>query len=282
MAQGQRHRPCRGRASEDIVNSNAAGITVLGSSSSIPRPGRACSSYLLRFGGRAVVFDFGTGAYANLVRYMPAKELDAICISHLHSDHFFDLVPLRYALRYGPERRAEPLPVYVPPGGKAMLEGLGAFISGEGEAFFDGTLALHEYDPAETLLAAGAEIRFAAVPHYIDSFAMRCTVPEGVIAYSADTAFDQRVVDIATEADLFICEATLGPIGVENGDRGHCSAADAGKMAAAARVGQLALTHYGIEQDPQALLAAAAAQFKGQIDVLDDHRQLPVHHPILR
>jgi len=74
-------------------------LTVLGSSCSIPRPGRACSAYLIAGAGTRAVVDFGSGALANLRFYCEPDQLDAVVISHMHADHFFDLIPLRYALK---------------------------------------------------------------------------------------------------------------------------------------------------------------------------------------
>ena len=86
-------------------------LTIAGSSSSIPRPDRACSSYLVDDGETSIVLDLGTGAFSNLRRYVDYDRLGAVVISHMHADHFIDLIPLRYALRYGPRRRSAKLPV---------------------------------------------------------------------------------------------------------------------------------------------------------------------------
>ena len=40
--------------------------------------------------------------------------MDAVVISHLHADHFLDLVPYSYALTYAP--RQQPVPVHAWPG----------------------------------------------------------------------------------------------------------------------------------------------------------------------
>ena len=55
---------------------------------------------------------------------MDYTQLDAIVVSHMHADHFFDLVPFRYALKYGPKRRAQRMPLRLPPGGSASLDAL--------------------------------------------------------------------------------------------------------------------------------------------------------------
>src|SRR5579875_3203130 len=98
-----------------IALTATARLTIAGSSSSIPRPDRACSSYLVDNGDVPIVMDLGTGAFANLRRYVDYDRLGAVVISHMHADHFLDLIPLRYALRYGSRRPHAKLKVYLPP-----------------------------------------------------------------------------------------------------------------------------------------------------------------------
>jgi ribonuclease BN (tRNA processing enzyme) len=258
------------------VNDSIFVVTVLGSSSAIPRASRACSSYLVQMQGRTLLLDFGTGAFANLLTVCSVTDVDAIVISHLHADHFIDIVPLRYALRYGTIKRDTPLPVYVPPGSIPLLEQLASTISGERNPFYDGVIELHEYDPAQPASIAGFDINFTATQHYIDAYSISVEADGVKMVYSGDTAEDDRVITLAKDADLFICEATLGPEAVEEGDLGHCSAQGAARMADAAQVRRLALTHYGAEHNPADLGIHAARIYEGPIDVLDDGMRLSV------
>src|ERR671929_118668 len=84
-------------------------ITVLGKSPSWQDAGGACSGYLVEEGGTALLLDCGNGVFSKLRRYRDYVSIDAVVISHLHADHFLDLVPFSYALTYAP--RQQPLPV---------------------------------------------------------------------------------------------------------------------------------------------------------------------------
>ena len=84
-------------------------ITVLGKSPSWQDAGGACSGYLIEEGDTAVLLDCGNGVFAKLRRYRDYVAVDAVVISHLHADHFLDLVPFAYALTYAP--RQQPVPV---------------------------------------------------------------------------------------------------------------------------------------------------------------------------
>lgn len=220
------------------------------------------------------MLDLGTGAFANLRRYADYDRLGAVVISHMHADHFIDLIPLRYALRYGERRRAAKLPVYLPPGGLAMLRAFASAFPSEPGAFLDDVYALSEYDPSQPLAIDGATVRFAHTAHYIPAFAMRWERDGASVTYSADTAPDERVVALARETDVFLCEATLRHGAVEQGLRGHSTAADAAAMARDAGVRRLVLTHYGSESTSRDLDEAAREVFGGEILVADDHHSL--------
>ena len=247
-------------------------MTIAGSSASIPRPDRACSSYLVDDGETPIVLDLGTGALANLRRYADYDRLSAVVISHMHADHFIDLIPLRYALRYGSRRRANKLPVHLPPGGLAMLRTLVSAFANEGGEFLSDVFEIGEYDPSAPLHVEGATLRFAPTSHYIPAFAVRWDRHGASVTYSADTAPDQRVVELARESDVFLCEATLRVGEDEPGVRGHSTAADAAAMARDANVRRLVLTHYGEESTALDLDESARPIFGGEIVVADDHR----------
>ncbi len=62
--------------------------------------------------------------------------VDYIVISHMHADHFFDVIPLRYALLYGPRKRPTKVQLWLPPGGEAQLRELSNSFADEGAGDF--------------------------------------------------------------------------------------------------------------------------------------------------
>jgi ribonuclease BN (tRNA processing enzyme) len=244
---------------------------VAGSSCSIPRPGRACSSYLIESAERSIVADLGSGAFANVRRYREAEQIDAVVISHMHADHFLDVIPMRYALKYGTRTNAHRPLLYLPPGGERMLRDLvGTFASESGADFLGDVFDVRVYDPNAALVLADVTLRFAPTSHYIPTFAMRFEAAGASFAYSADTAPDERVIELAAGADAFLCEATLSPAGEAEVPRGHVSAREAARMAATAHVGRLLLSHYPASANLAELARAARAEFDGPVDVVDD------------
>jgi ribonuclease BN (tRNA processing enzyme) len=252
-------------------------VTILGSSCSIPRPGRACSSYLIESRGRAIVVDLGSGALANLHRHRRAEQIDAVFISHMHADHFLDVIPMRYALKYGERGNDRKVPLYLPPGGEAMLRRLvGAFARESRHDFLDEVFEVRTYDPQGVVRVGDAALSFAPTTHYIPTYAIRCDLDGASVTYSADTAPDPAIAALARACDLFLCEATLVPDDVEEGARGHLSAGEAAQLAAAGEVRKLVLTHYPASTGPGELRRLAKASYAGEIAVADDNDRLVV------
>lgn len=255
-------------------------LIVLGASPAAPRPGGACSGYLLRASRTRILLDCGTGVLANLLLHGGLEALSAIVISHMHADHMLDLIPFRYLVRYGGRDGAayQPprIPLYLPPGGRTVLEDIVrpilalSRIQESPERFFADVFAVAEYVPDQRLEIGDVVLRFAAVEHYIPTWAIIAEA-ERRLAYSADTGPTPALEAIAHRADLFLCEATLSPVAVAPGWRGHITA---GEAAAAARAGgarRLLLTHLW-RSDPENALAEARAVFDSPIDIAQEHR----------
>ena len=89
-------------------------LTVVGCSGSYPGPESAASCYLVEaeHDGRTwrVLLDLGSGALGPLHRFTDPLALDAILLSHLHPDHYFDISGLFVMWRYHPDGPRPRLP----------------------------------------------------------------------------------------------------------------------------------------------------------------------------
>jgi ribonuclease BN (tRNA processing enzyme) len=91
----------------------ANSFTILGSSSGMPHPNRACSGYVLRVNDRLSLIDCGGGVCSSFLHCaFDPLAIDRIFISHTHSDHICEL-PLVIQMVYLAKRK-EKLDVYVP------------------------------------------------------------------------------------------------------------------------------------------------------------------------
>jgi len=250
----------------------------MGSSSSIPCPNRACSCYLVQSRHASIVLDLGSGGFANLRQLVDYNHLDAVVITHMHADHFLDLIPLRYALKYGSLRRHGKLDVYLPPSGERMLRRLvSAFESEDSRVdFLDEVFRLHAYDDRKPIEIEDVQLRFARAIHFVEAYAIRAQINRTSVTYSADTAPCDAVVALAADTNLFLCEATLGPCETEAEPRGHSSAREAAQMGTSSGAGSLMLTHYGSSISPESLAEEARRHFKGECGVADDFLQIVV------
>jgi ribonuclease BN (tRNA processing enzyme) len=214
----------------------------------------------------------GTGAFANLREYADYDAVDAIVITHMHADHFVDVIPMRYALKYGENKRKTKMPLWLPPDGEAMLRRLVSAFAPEGDGdFLSEVFEVRTYDPNAILRLGNATLRFAQTRHYVATYAVRYEAEGTVLTYSADTAPEENVVRLARNSDLFLCEASLLRNEVEPGVRGHSSPLEAAQMAHDAEVAALMLTHYSDGQTADEMIQAARMVYSGPISCADDH-----------
>ena len=241
-------------------------LTVIGSSAVCPNPDDASSGYLFEAADKALLVDCGPGVISRLQRYLPYWQLDYVILSHLHSDHLLDLIPLRYGLRYNPKVPPDtPVSLYVPPGGHAHLEALGRLMDPQGK-FWDQELAITEYDPQATLGLGPFQVQFVPVHHYVPCWGMRITADGVTIGYSADTGPGDGLQQVAHNVDLFICEATI-PTRRGTRDPGHLTPAEAGEIARQAGAQRLLLTHTWQIAARHSYVTQAAKYFDGPVEV---------------
>ncbi len=200
-------------------------LTVLGASPSCPNPGGACSGYLVEDGGVRILLDCGTGVSGMLQKYADFRWLDAIVISHMHADHFIDLIPLRYGLRYRPgEQRTTKIPLYLPSGGSFLLHHVMAPID-DNPSFFTDFFDIVECEQGRTETVGTMSIDFLPVCHFIDANGI-IVRGSSKLGFSADSGPCEQVAEVAKDADLFICEASL-PEGYEGArGLGHMKASE--------------------------------------------------------
>jgi ribonuclease BN (tRNA processing enzyme) len=234
-------------------------VTVLGKSPAWQDAGGACSGYLVEDGPTCVLTDCGNGVFAKLRRVRDYTRTTAVVISHMHADHFFDLVSYSFALLYAPRQQPVPVarwsgvdprpkpPLFLPPGGRRVAENVVTAIGVEGliEEAFD----VSEYDPDAGLTIGSLEIAFQAVPHYVPTWAISYTDAAGSrFVFGADHRPNDEIVGFASEADLLIMESTL-PRPERAGDRGHMTPEETGDHARRAGARRLVLTHISDELD---------------------------------
>jgi ribonuclease BN (tRNA processing enzyme) len=240
-------------------------LTVLGGSPAWPNPGQAASGYVVESDGARVLVDCGSGIASELRARDPGP-LSGIVISHFHADHWFDLVPLHYAYRYGGWHERPRPQLHLPPGGRDVLDTVASVWDGSVETF-DAAFDVCEYDPHGELRLGDLRFTFAPCLHYTTCFAIKISAPAATIVYSADSAPTERLVRFARDADLFICEASLRSADGDSLERGHMDPVEAAGSAARARVLRLLLTHVPSENGAEDVLRRARESYEGPIEL---------------
>jgi ribonuclease BN (tRNA processing enzyme) len=253
-------------------------ITVLGKSPSWQDVDGACSGYLIQDGDLNLLLDCGNGVFAKMRRHIEYVDVDAVVISHLHADHFLDLVPFSYALTYAP--RQQPVPVaqypgtddpahpllFAPPGAtETFRRVVGAWGN---EDLIENAFALSEYEPGSDLEVGSLRISFTEVPHFTETFAVEMSSLNGSgrFTYGADCRPGEELIEAARDTDLLIVEATL-PRPERTGIRGHLTPAEAGDHAKRAGAKRVVITHISDELDQEWAREEASKAFGAPVDV---------------
>jgi ribonuclease BN (tRNA processing enzyme) len=215
-------------------------LTVIGCSPAWPNAGGAQSGYLVEGGGR-LLLDCGPGVLARLRANDGGwPRVDAVAITHFHLDHWGDLVPWIFGAAFGPGRDAPHPELWLPPGGEDRLRGFGERMSFAGQ--IDDVFDLHEYEDDVTFRAGGFDVTPRRLDHYSElTFGLRVQNHTSTLAYSGDTGPSARLVDLARDADLFLCEATLRE--PEPAERGHLSEDEAVEAFRASGARRLVVIH---------------------------------------
>ena len=252
-------------------------ITVLGKSPAWQDVAGACSGYLVQDQGYTVLLDCGNGVFSKLRRVCDYVDVNAVLITHLHADHFLDLVPFSYALTYAP--RQQPVPVagwpgtstpahpdlYVPAGAAAVFRQIvGAWGN---EDLIENAFELREYEAPDQLSVGPFKVRFCQVPHFTITFAVELSRNGGGrMTFGADCSPNEELVRFARDTDVLLIEATL-PRPERTGDRGHLTPREAGEHGRRARAKRLVLTHFSDELDPEWVRAEAVDAYGGPLEL---------------
>lgn len=239
-------------------------LTVLGAGPAYTaRPGAVGAAYLLQHGSDAIVLDLGQGAFTNLAGAIEPSTLQGIAISHLHPDHFIDLVSLRHYLRWDfePARRVR---VVGPSGLETRLDALHAQ-----PGFTAASLDIEGLADGRHLRMGAFDVEARLVRHTDESYGFRVTAGDGPgLVYSGDCGDADTLRPLIHPDDTLLSEASFGIDHVAPGSE-HLNAYDVGRLAAATGAGRVLLTHLLMGHDREATANAARALAGVEVDVVD-------------
>jgi ribonuclease BN (tRNA processing enzyme) len=252
---------------------------------------RASSSYLIwRDGAPRVLVDSGGGSALRFGESgATVSGLDVILLTHLHVDHTADLAALVKSSFF--EERRRPLPLFGPAGNQnfpsttRFTQILFGSSNGAWRYLNEIPIESHnvvpgEHEARQIYDSAGIRIVAARVIHGgVPAIAYRVEADNVSIAFSGDTDGNNGNLEkLARNANLLVAHNAVaeGATGVERSL--HMPPSVIGKIAAAAAVKQLVLSHrmlrtLGRETES---LAAIRSSYSGAVTFADDLQCFPV------
>jgi len=107
---------------DDLLDDGDLHVVLCGTGSPLPALDRAAACTAVLAGGHFVLVDVGPGSNANLGLWrMPSNRIDAILLTHFHSDHIAELGEV--GMQSWALGREAPLKVYGPPGIERVVGG---------------------------------------------------------------------------------------------------------------------------------------------------------------
>ena len=250
-------------------------VTVLGCSGSVVGPDSPASGYLLTAPDTPpLVIDFGGGVLGALQRYADPNAV-SVLLSHLHADHCLDLPGPFVWRRPHPTPATERGLIYGPGDTWARLAAASSPLGGDLDDFTD-VFEVNEWADGQAVQIGALSVLPRLVSHPTESFGLRITDPSGAtLVYSGDTGVCESLAELASGADVFLCEAswTDAP---ERPKHLHLSGAEAGRVAKRAGVGRLLLTHIPPWTAREDVISEAKAEFDGPVHAVSPGEAIDV------
>ena len=268
-------------------------LTILGSGCPSVDLERHGPSALIDCGkGAKILIDCGSGVTQRLLEHgVTGKEIDALLLTHLHSDHIVDLFQLIISSWH--QGRSQPQKIYGPRGTQVYVDQLMKLWKPELEQRIaheqrSSTKALEvevtEIENGTEIKFGEMEIKAVEVMHepvkHAFGFVFETKNEKAVI--SGDTKYCPTLIEAAKKADVLLHEVFIHdemPVSVglrtaktlENVASYHTLDSVVGKVASEAKVRCLMLTHFAPPKfDREKLLSTVSTDFKGPVLIGED------------
>lgn len=246
-------------------------LIILGSGTCVPSLKRNAPGYYLEAGDCRLIVDCGSGTLLQLERAGKSyRDIDAVLLTHLHPDHFADLMPLIHALIATPGfKRRRKLSVIGPEGLRRYYDLAIASIIGSIRSF---SISVKEIE--KSLMLGPITISAMRTVHSDSSIAYRFEDGEKALVYTGDAAYDAGLVDISKGADVLVIDASYPEsMKVKN----HLTVRECGFVAEKAGVKRLILSHiYPVDVTDKERLRECREIFKGDLSLAYDLMEIEI------
>ena len=259
-------------------------------------PARGAASVHLAHGDAQLLLDTGPGFLERMATsQLDPEQVKSVVFSHLHFDHAMGVIEL---LSRAITHSAPPVTIYGPRDTDTYMEAALGFARVNStnprmQEWLDG-VSVTLTRPGDERELEGIEVRSVEVPHApnLECLARRFDADGRSLVYSGDSTYaPDAMAPLSDGADVLIHEAysasgldrmaqrmpeSWRPGFYRGMQSTHCRAADAGRIAEAAGVGVLVLTHLTAQEHDADLVAEARETFGGTILVASDGLSLEV------
>lgn len=178
-------------------------LTVLGRYGTYPAKNGGTASYILNDGNINIILDMGCSSLSRLQNFLTLNDIDAIILSHLHSDHIADLLVLRYmADKLTNECLLQKkLKIYCPDTPENEFK-----IISSCKAF-----DINIITENAAIILGKLNISFFKMKHSVDSFGIRVDNGEKVFVYTGDTVMNENLIKLINGADVVLGDCAILP-----------------------------------------------------------------------
>ncbi len=264
-------------------------LTVLGCWAPYPRPGEACSGYLVKNESTVMMLEAGHGSFARLTKHIDYRQLDGVVITHYHPDHYADIHCLRHAIEGARRdgRMENKIKLFIPPKPSEIYRELAGFTkafdvvniaelpTSELPAALPGELTPGSSSSVSAKTAQLNELTLYFIPilHILPGYAVRISQGKQLsLFFSSDTAPTPEISRVASNVDLLLCEASGLNKDADKMAGLHMTSRQAGELARQVRAARLILTHFWPEYNVDDLLAEAGEAFGSAVSAAEQDK----------
>lgn len=223
-------------------------VTPLGTVSPYPKGDKNCPGFLIEYNDSKILLDCGSGTTRLLDMEKDLQNLSVI-ISHDHLDHYSDLPSLAYAS-------------YCYHNLGLLNKKIRVYSRTINFSYLGNTHYLEFYNFTNNI--NDLSLSYLKNIHDVPCYSTKITTKEGLqIVYTADTGYNEELIEWAKNVDLLICESTF--LKDQTCSKNHLRAEDAGQIAKLANVKKLMLTHFWPEIPKSEYVNEASIYFENVI-----------------
>lgn len=235
-------------------------LNILGFNGGYPGPKVGTSGYLISVNDFHLLIDCGSGVLSKLEQKINPFDLDAVILSHYHSDHIADVGVLQHywQILYQQKTKNDYLPIY---GNMSDLDNFNKL------DWFNVTKK-YSFDENKEIIIGPIKLNFKKVIHPIPSYAIRVeeVKTKKVLTYTGDTAFFSELIEFCRDSDLLITDTNFEAN--KKGDLVHMTSTESGYLANHSNSKKLIISHLPQTYNLNKLLKETKSELDPNIEVL--------------